>query len=580
MTTVTPMTEHIVNVRRLKNTMELYGVTKNFAAGDEVYDELHNAGVETFHDFITLSKEDITSLSLTKLMTSRRLIQIQAFYHFASLTKRQDVAIDVMKSDMLFKEFLISEYDPNSDVVPWKVAIQREEKARIKEAKKSIEKPNPDKFPKLRDEKMYPKWLKDTRQQFQLHDMEYTIDRTVTKPSILLFETMKKVATRILLTQVVLEKGKVAMEPHITANDSIAMYETLVATLRECMSSKLYASKISNFLTGVRFGNINWRGTQEGFLLNYQTQYRTHSEISTAPYTELQACEFLQAAVAGVPNLASVWASDQAARAASGITTNVTLSGYVQQLLTAAQTYDAGRIGSNRRQTRSANQHAMLPPSESINVNYHNADTDIDHMMALLHEGEHRIYQEIYTADTNDHGSHFQDRRKPDRMTGKTWHSLDRSDQIAWDKLSKEGKAKILQSLLSNERSVNLNDMVDSNDSIKANNHETDELPAGSSSPVQEEGSHSERIQVTSAKLLEASSEVKEDPTPTESTNQNANGNLETNQEQYPYDGHGLTFKKISQSRNGIPGKDMQGRTGYLDEGQGRSLRVHCCLRR
>jgi hypothetical protein len=53
--------------------------------------------------------------------------------------------------------------------------------------------------------------------------------------------------------------------------------------------------KISNYLCSVRLHNINWRGTQANFVINFAV---ARTETSTEPY-EPTKIQFLQAAVSG-----------------------------------------------------------------------------------------------------------------------------------------------------------------------------------------------------------------------------------------------------------------------------------------
>ena len=83
------------------------------------------------------------------------------------------------------------------------------------------------------------------------------------------------------------------------------------------MSSEFRASKISTYLTSVRLAHSHFRGTQEGFLLNYQEQLRLLELITGKEWLNYLKIQSLDNTLVGVANLANVLTMDKAAKQGS-----------------------------------------------------------------------------------------------------------------------------------------------------------------------------------------------------------------------------------------------------------------------
>jgi hypothetical protein len=196
------------------------------------------------------------------------------------------------------------------------------------------------------------------------------------------------------------------------------------------MTAQLKAQQISTFLTSKRLHDGTWRGSQANFILNWKEQSRVHNDISPDPFTDPQLINFLHACVSGTPNLSQVLTLRNTASRAAGVTTPYTFSEYVQALLEQAAVHDAGRTHTtNPRARRSVNQMEIIFDDNTTgNMEYevcvHDMDTSIDQLS-------------VFQSDTNPV-------RRKVMMNKSTWTSLEKDDQVNWDRITDKGKQTIL----------------------------------------------------------------------------------------------------------------------------------------
>ena len=270
--------------------IQLCGVDESTYDDNPVVLALTEAGIESWRDFLTMSKEQIYSLKeppdgatpaqeLT-LHAYSQLLCLQAFYHFISRRNAGAVNIASTTKDM-WNDFRTGEYNPNAELVPWNSKKDAPDtKAQELASWRRNVRPSPKDYREFRDINHWVRHREHIETTVKSHGLSHILDATFVPTNndlddqqkdwmFKVFEdTMKQPAARLIVTK------------YKETHDTRALWTELKDTLGSSMTSELNAQKISTYMTSTRLHTMGWRGTQENFLLHYAEQARIYNEIS------------------------------------------------------------------------------------------------------------------------------------------------------------------------------------------------------------------------------------------------------------------------------------------------------------
>ena len=187
---------------------------------------------------------------------TQRLIQLQQFYHFASYQMADDADLTLLDDDSFFRQFLLAECDSQNRIGPWRQRRNRERRDLLRDAKRSLQRPNPQNFPQIKEDKEhYAKWLIEFIQNLEQAGLAHCVDSTYVPDDKEIFSIERAAVMRILMKVIQLPRSRQELEKCIAKNDTQQAWQAALRTMSQSMSAKLAAQKLSAFMTTVRLHN-------------------------------------------------------------------------------------------------------------------------------------------------------------------------------------------------------------------------------------------------------------------------------------------------------------------------------------
>lgn len=435
--------------------VELLGVDPASYAQNETHLALDAAGITRWNDhFVGISEGDIDTLVVPavgpdrehplSLAERRKLKQVLSFYHHACRNaKPNGKRINITRCNkIMFDAYRTEIYDPSASIVPWGLPIASEDSTQLESWRKNI-KPNTKDFIQLKDSTGWQKWKEQTKTTLESQGLAHLVDESYVVSNKLLDDTQMKWLYKVFFDILKDPSAVTVVHAFQDTKDTRGLWKSLCKAYDNSMSAQLKAQLISTYITSTRLDKSNWRGKQSEYILHYKEQTRRFNEIATGTnrYSDSQLVTFLQAAVAGTPNLSNVLTTYRTAARSAGHTREITFDEYVLELTEQAAVHDAGNtFRSNPRQRQSVNVTEIVfdDCTEAVDVTSLEADT---------HESNMNMYTpiEVLMTDTgrapiNNSGTGNSMRV---RLNKATWDSLSSEDQTAWDTLSDKGKQTI-----------------------------------------------------------------------------------------------------------------------------------------
>ena len=419
-------------------------------ANDTEYDNhdlvkaLSHVGVTRWSDFLMLSVHDIMDLSVpgaspadehTALLVTmkRKLHALLAFYHEASRARRG--AIDIRRAKKAtFDAFRVSKFQPDASVVPF--TVYRPTTTALEAWQKSI-KPNRSEFKVFKDELYWNRAKEQFVTAITSQGLAHLIDPNYKVVDKELDKSQCDWLYQGLVDIMQHPAGKAIVIKHKDTKDTRNIWAEIVDHYDNSVSSTIRAQQISTYVTSVRLHTVNWRGPTGTFIHHFKEQLRVYNEISPVKYTDAQCSQFLETCVQGTEHLAQVRHLRRQAAKAAGVVFTLTFDEYVAALVEACSIRDGANTSStNPRSNRSVNMTEFIFDDGSTDhdvvyeANLHETDFDLDTPIEYI----------VNQASTNDNNN------GPRRvlMNQATWKSLSQDDKTNWDKLSEDGKRKIL----------------------------------------------------------------------------------------------------------------------------------------
>ena len=419
-------------------------------------------GVDGLPDFTLLSKADFESLdyddagTMTPLpLTSKRKLQCaSAYFHHASRNAGGPINVTGVPTAN-YDSFRISLFSPASEIVPWGTPISTAGAATPSDLWKKSVKPNASAFKQFREEVHWSKFKDSFETTLESQGLQELIDSTHVPADAAADLLKKKWLFKIMQDTMLAPHAKAIVQKHLAQKDTRAIWKEVTDHYSGSMVSQIRSQTISSYITSVRLHSSNWRGSQSNFVLHFAEQCRLYNEITEPAdnYSDGMKIQFLNAAVAGTPNLSGVLFNRRtaikaatAARGAAPVAGGgappappaVTFDEYVADLLDAASVYDSGITTTRSR--RSAHKTELEFDDGSFQV-----DDAHEDLQANAHEFDIDTPLELIVHQASSRSSSMPSNEKRRVfMNRDTWRSLKKDDQEAWDRVSEEGKQSIL----------------------------------------------------------------------------------------------------------------------------------------
>ena len=469
---------------RLKDVfVSFLGIEEATYDDDPIVRALANAGVTGFFNhFIMLNPDAIDGLIIppsSTHTTARHLNVAQSnllkmtLGYFHHVSRKRGRVVDISKIPKeLFDEYRLVAYDPTNPIIPWMNPLPA---SKVTQAEKDVNdwarivKPSKSDYKELKDEAYWIQWLETFCTTIESQGLQHLVtdpDAATFVPPTNTILDKKQQSWLFSVWETVLKSSttKSMLKDHSMNKDTMntrRFWKDLTTKMSTSIAAEVKAQSISTYLTSVRLVNSDWRGTHEQFILHFAEQARLHSKIDPeAPFTDKQLVTLLSTAVTGIPHLANIRNLHRLASKGKPLT----FADFVSQLQDAAQTYDAGnKRTTNPRVRQSVNAHdfsafsTIFEEEAPQEVNVHNHEVLFEH-----EDGK-------YVVNATDFSGKGGPRRV--RMDFETWKSLTDEDRTSWDKVSDDGKRKILK-YAANRSSNNNNETArNPNSSRSINSH-------------------------------------------------------------------------------------------------------------
>ena len=457
---------------------------------------LMEAEVTTWQgDFLTLSRNQIDNLKLpdvpalyavtkrpvtdasgrlvyevgkplaTKYITN--LHMLTAYYHVTSRARKKPAPIHKL-GRATFRLFLI-DYDPNEPVLHWKKPT-KEERDRTLLWQKTVQ-PRMTDVDEVKVDYMWPVWKPRFERWMRACGLSGFIKKNFKHDDLILAGLQATFVITVLDKKVLIPSLRHILIKHRDTEkpikDCVKCWFELVESVQKSMSTDLIISRLITYITSVRLAEINWRGTQQKFLSDYNTQVQFYRRIvdKADDFQDHQYGNFLMQAVTGVPNLENAtqsWRVNNVANAAAGNpVVQIAYQDVLQILLQHAQVHDSKNVRS-KQVMRDVNAHEF--DSEGY---------DLDE-----HQNEESVIEACIT-DTRHGKPNFNDKSKA-YLDSRTFSQLSSEDRSTWTKLSPQGRALLIHgsNAQSGSPKTGLRPSSKSNGSEKrsVNEHQTKDL--------------------------------------------------------------------------------------------------------
>jgi uncharacterized pyridoxamine 5'-phosphate oxidase family protein len=212
----------------------------------------------------------------------------------------------------------------------------------VEQFKKGIKR-DPSLFPTLKDEKYNDSWHRSFETQARAQDVYNVLDATYqprTQEEKDLFAEQNKYLFAVLESKVLTDFGKALVRSHEKDFDAQVVYSKLHAHHLKSTKAKIESSSILSYITSVRLGNGEWKGSTEAFVLHWINQVRLYErQVPSSDYfSEGQKRVMLENAVATINELRQVKNNADLETTKTGKA--LTFEQYSSLVLSAAAAYD------------------------------------------------------------------------------------------------------------------------------------------------------------------------------------------------------------------------------------------------
>ena len=293
---------------------------------------------------------------------------------------------------------------------------------------------DPSLFPTLKDENFNDSWHRSFETQARAQDVYNVLDahyKPNTQEEKELFMEQKKYVYAVLESKLLTDVGKSLVREHEKDFDAQSVYIKLQAHHLKSTKAMINSSKILSYITSVRLGNVEWKGSTESFVLNWINQVRLYERQVplTDHFSDGQKRVMLENAVHDISELRQVKNNADLEKTKTGQT--LSFDQYTSLLLSAAAALDTQFV--TKRTKHQVFSHETFdhddpePPSNPFDI-----ETPVSTLQA-------------YAAMSHQAKSPYSSKvdQKP-RMSKEKWYSLSEKERLLWDQFDDKAKSIIL----------------------------------------------------------------------------------------------------------------------------------------
>ena len=385
--------------------------------------------------------DDLESIPMT---LARKIHALVAFQQKLSLKAKKNVDMtSISRQD--FDEFRLTGYNPNAEIIPWKLLHQESERKRQEKWKQGIKTSKAD-YPEFRDQAYYQSYKINLKRKIQAHGLLHTLDANHVPEDDEVFEAQKAWIIDMFWDRIKQPQARSFLLELKDKTDPAAFWKRFTEYFERSVNSIQQAARYSTYLTTARFDKMNWKGNAETFVTHWHSQTTKYADITGKPYPEEQLVMFLSNAVGGVPDLANAYNNLEAARFTQGLYDPPKYLDYYAHLLKACQVYDGRNNRTSTRRTVSVHEFSdgSTADNGSDLANEYDVDTPIEVLLTQM-EVHNTESSSTSTSSQNDRSTSIGGQPRKVMMTRDAWYKLDHKDRKSWDMISESGKDTILK---------------------------------------------------------------------------------------------------------------------------------------
>ena len=422
---------------------------------------LDRAGVTTFAQYQNLRRYHFEQMTYNdpsgttmklQVYTAAQAVLVVAFYHHirSKLVDDDSEILDpAFLTDVpsLLYDFQTLDYDPEEPIVPWRrrlVKGDRDDNRKLENWNKGLRISVKD-FPIFKDPIYWNKFRRAFLIAMEACGLLHLLDPNYKITCEPLYKAQSGWVYKMMQDNFQEPYSKTIVIKNVMKKEIYIIWISISEYHDTSMANNLRTATISAYVTSVRLHKLDFRGNLSTWILNYTEQIRLHNDMVTADEDKIsdgQAVNFLEAAISGIPSLASVRHAWSAAQKGAGrIGARLTLVEYTELLLAQSAVLDAPKSRSSGRYRANVTEHAFdddsdddqdaIEPDSTGTYDVANHEFDIDsppELMMFLNER---------------HGGPRPGFKKKAWMDKDSWSKLSQSDRDAWDNPSDSAKATI-----------------------------------------------------------------------------------------------------------------------------------------
>ena len=336
---------------------------------------------------------------------------------------------------------------------------------------------DPSLFPQLKDEKYNDNWHRTFETQARAQDVHNVVNpnyKPMTQEEMDLFVEQQKYVYAVLESKVLTDFGKSLVRDHELDFDAQSVYKKLRAHHLKSTKAMIESSSLLSYITSVRLGNGEWKGSTESFIINWMNQVRKYErQVPTSDhFSDTIKRVMLENAVQNITELRQVKNNIDLDKTKTG--QDIKFEQYSSLLLSAAAAYDA-QFATKRTKQQVFSHEIFDHDDPGTPDDFFDIETPVSTLQAY--------------AATSHSTKSSKFAQKP-RMSKEKWYSLGEKERLLWDQFDDNAKSIILgidvrkshfdartQSNLSGslpKRNANLHE-ISAFDFLQANLHELSE---------------------------------------------------------------------------------------------------------
>ena len=333
---------------------------------------------------------------------------------------------------------------------------------------------DPSLFPTLKEEKYNDTWHRSFETQARAQDVFNVLNpnyKPISQEDTDLFVEQQKYLYAVLESKVWTDFGKSLVREHEHNFDAQSLYKKLQAHHLRSTKAMIESSTILSYITSVRLGNGEWKGTTESFVINWMNQVRLYErQVSNSDhFSDGQKRVMLENAVHSVTELRQVKNNADMEKTKSGQA--LSFDQYTSLLLSAAAAYDS-QFATKRIKHQVFSHEIFDHDDPETEMDSFDIETPVSTLQA-------------YAAVRNQ-VKPYKFGLRPS-MSKDKWYSLSEKERLLWDQFDDKAKSIILgtddrkfhfdarpqsnQSGSFSKRQANLHD-ISAFDFLQANLHE------------------------------------------------------------------------------------------------------------